>query len=102
MTGARAGPQTRCCCVAFRPVGTPMPKKPTKYTISDGKLVLTFEPAEEGGYCVTSPLDPGIITEAETIEEGFENAREVVRLLKRVRADVHRYGTTHPRKKSAG
>jgi hypothetical protein len=26
-----------------------MAKKPTKYTVSDGKLVLTLEVAEEGG-----------------------------------------------------
>jgi hypothetical protein len=28
------------------------------YTISDGKLVLTLTEAEEGGYVVTSPMDP--------------------------------------------
>jgi hypothetical protein len=33
-----------------------------KYTISDGQLVLTLEPAEEGGFIVTSPLDPELIT----------------------------------------
>jgi hypothetical protein len=33
-----------------------------RYTVSDGKLVLTLEPAEEGGYLVTSPLDPELIT----------------------------------------
>ena len=46
------------------------------YTVSDGDLVLTLEPAEEGGYVVTSPFDPELITEAETIEEAFENARD--------------------------
>ncbi len=29
-----------------------------RYTVSDGKLVLTLEEAEEGGYVVTSPMDP--------------------------------------------
>ena len=38
-----------------------------RYTVSDGKLVLTLEAAEEGGYVVTSPLDPELITEAETV-----------------------------------
>jgi hypothetical protein len=28
------------------------------YAITDGKLVLNLELAEEGGYVVTSPLDP--------------------------------------------
>lgn len=54
----------------------------TKYTISDGKLVLNLEPAEEGGYVVTSPLDPELITEAETVEEAFANARDAAKALK--------------------
>ena len=29
-----------------------------RYTVSDGKRVLNLEAAEEGGYIVTSPLDP--------------------------------------------
>lgn len=55
------------------------------YTVSDGKLVLSLEPAEEGGYVVTSPLDPELITEAETIEEAFINARDAAAALKRSR-----------------
>ncbi len=46
------------------------------YTVSDGELVLTLEPAEEGGFVVTSPLDPELVTEAETLDEAFENARD--------------------------
>ncbi len=49
-----------------------------QYTVSDGKIVLTLQEAEEGGYVVTSPLDPQLITEAETIEEAFENARDAL------------------------
>ena len=37
------------------------------YPVSDGKLVLNLEEAEEGGFVVTSPLDPELITQAETI-----------------------------------
>ena len=55
--------------------------KSTEYTISDGELVLTLEPAEEGGYVVTSPLDPELITEAETVEEAFANARDAMEAL---------------------
>ncbi len=51
------------------------------YTVSDGKLVLTLQEAEEGGYIVTSPLDPQLITEAETIKEAFENARDAMSAL---------------------
>jgi antitoxin HicB len=57
-----------------------------RYTVSDGKLVLTLEAAEEGGYIVTSPLDPELITEAETVEEAFVNASDAARALKQSRA----------------
>jgi antitoxin HicB len=52
-----------------------------KYTVSDGKLVLILQCAEEGGYIVTSPFDPAMITEAETIEEAFMMARDATRAL---------------------
>ena len=51
------------------------------YTVSDGEMVLTLEPAEEGGYVVTSPLDPELITEAESLDEAFENARDAADAL---------------------
>ncbi len=57
----------------------------TKYTVSDGKLALNLEPAEEGDYVVTSPLDPELITQAETIEEAFANARDAAHALKQAR-----------------
>ena len=61
-----------------------------QYTVSDGRLVLRLEPAEEGGYVVTSPLDPELITEAETIEEAFANARDAARALRQARAKLSR------------
>lgn len=60
----------------------------TRYTISDGKLVLNLQAAEEGGYVVTLPLDPGLITQAKTIEEAFANARDAARALKQSRAKL--------------
>jgi antitoxin HicB len=62
----------------------------TRYTISDGKLVLTLESAEEGGYIVTSPLDPELITQAETVEEAFVNARDAGQALKKSRLKLIR------------
>ena len=62
----------------------------TRYTASDGKLVLNLEAAEEGGYVVTSPLDPELITEAETIEEAFANARDASQALKQARVKLLR------------
>jgi len=56
-----------------------------KYTVSDGDLVLTLEEAKEGGYVVTSPMDPELITQAETLEEAFEMARDASDALKESR-----------------
>jgi antitoxin HicB len=55
------------------------------FVVSDGKMVLHLAPAEEGGYVVTSPLDPELITEAETIEEAFENAADAATALRQAR-----------------
>ena len=51
------------------------------YIVSDGEMVLNLEPAEEGGYVVTSPLDPELITEAESLADAFENARDAAAAL---------------------
>jgi antitoxin HicB len=61
-----------------------------RYTVSDGRLVLTLEVADEGGFVVTSPLDPELITEAETITEAFENARDALKTLRQSRAKLVR------------
>lgn len=60
----------------------------TTYTVSDGDLVLTLAPAEEGGYVVTSPMDPELVTEAETVEEAFANARDARDALMRARENL--------------
>ena len=52
-----------------------------RYTISDGKLVLTLEVAQEGGFVVSSPLYPGLWTQAETVEEAFVNAADALKAL---------------------
>jgi antitoxin HicB len=61
-----------------------------RYTVSDGKLVLHLEVADEGGYVVTSPLDPELITQAETIEEAFVNARDAAQALRQSRTKLMR------------
>lgn len=58
---------------------------PKHYTVSDGELVLFLWPAEEGGYDVTSTLDPALITQAETVEDAFIMARDAWQLLKSTR-----------------
>ena len=62
-----------------------MPAKKT-YTVCDGRMTLILEPADEGGFIVTSPLDPSLITEAETVEEAFEMAYDAAQALKASRA----------------
>jgi antitoxin HicB len=57
-----------------------------RYTVSDGKMVLTLREAPEGGFVVTSPLDPEMITEAESVPEAFSNARDAWKALRRSRA----------------
>ena len=58
-----------------------MAKKATQFTVTDGKLVLMLEPADEGGYVVTAPFNPDVLTQAESLEEAFENARDVIELF---------------------
>jgi len=60
------------------------------YTVSDGKLVLVLHPAPEGGYTVTSPMDPELITEAETVAEAFAMAKDALRALAKSRARLNR------------
>lgn len=38
-----------------------------------------FEPAEEGGYIVTCPALPGMVTEGETLEEARSMAKDAIR-----------------------
>lgn len=55
--------------------------KSTKYTVNDGKLILTLAPMEEGGYLVRSPMDPEILASAKTITEAYEKAYDVRKSL---------------------
>lgn len=70
-----------------------------RYTVSNGKQVLNLEEAEEGGYVVTSPLDPELITQAETIKEAFTNAQDAAKALGRSRRKLmHRLSAEATRK----
>lgn len=60
------------------------------YTASDGKLLLTLTSADEGGFVVTSPLEPELVTEAETIEDAFRMAHDALRALRASRAKLLR------------
>lgn len=42
-------------------------------------FTVLFEPAEEGGYVVTCPALPGLVTEGDTLAEARKMAREAIR-----------------------
>lgn len=56
-----------------------------QYTVTDGTLMLVLTPDEEGGYVVTSPIDPQLVTEAETLEEAFAMAYDAAQALREAR-----------------
>jgi antitoxin HicB len=64
------------------------------FIVSNGRLVLHLEPAPEGGYTVTSPFDPALITEAETIEEAFAMAKDAAQTLAEGRAKLAKSAKT--------
>jgi antitoxin HicB len=45
------------------------------------KLPLVLEPQPEGGYTVTCPLLPNLITEADTLEEVIPNVADALAAL---------------------
>ena len=67
-----------------------MDNQPTRYTVTDGKMVLVLEVADEGGFVVTAPFIEGLITEAETLEEAFEMARDETAELEAARAELRK------------
>ncbi len=65
-----------------------MATRTKKYSVSDGKLVLTLEEGENGWYTVTSPMDPELVTEAKTISQAFEMARDALSELRAARKQL--------------
>lgn len=50
----------------------------TAMKVSKYNFTVIFTPAEEGGYVVTCPVLPGLVTEGDTLEEARQMAREAV------------------------
>ena len=42
------------------------------------RLPLVFAPQPEGGFTVTSPVLPELLTEGDTLEEAFANVRDAL------------------------
>ncbi len=59
----------------------PKPKAPSRRAVRATLYTYTvlFEPAVEGGYTVTVPMLPGVITEGDTLEEARARVREAIR-----------------------
>ena len=52
---------------------------PKQETSSEYIFTLFFEPAAEGGYVVTCPALPGLVTEGDTLAEARKMARDAIR-----------------------
>ena len=50
-------------------------------TFKEREYIFTvlFEPAEEGGYVVTCPALPGLVTEGDTLDEARRMAEDAIR-----------------------
>jgi antitoxin HicB len=54
------------------------------------KLPLVLEPQPEGGYTITCPLLPGLITEADTLEEVMPHVADALSALIEAYEDLGR------------
>jgi antitoxin HicB len=54
------------------------------------RLPLVFSPQPEGGFTVTSPAFPELITEGDTYEEAFANVRDALAAVIELYADEGR------------
>ncbi len=52
------------------------------YLVTDGKLVLEVTPVEKGWLTVRAPFHEAVITQARSIPEAFEMARDAMHELK--------------------
>lgn len=46
--------------------------------MAEYSYTVLFEPAEEGGFVVTCPALPGLVTEGDTLEEARAMAKDVI------------------------
>jgi antitoxin HicB len=54
------------------------------------KVPLVLTPQPEGGFTVTSPVLPELITEGDTAEEALENVRDALKAVLEVYEDLGR------------
>ncbi len=54
------------------------------------KLPLVFEPQPEGGYTVTCPLIPELVTEGDTVEDALANVKDALMAIIEAYEDLNR------------
>jgi antitoxin HicB len=54
------------------------------------KIPLVLAPQPEGGYTVTSPLIPELVTEGDTVEEALENVKDALAAVVEAYEDLGR------------
>jgi antitoxin HicB len=54
------------------------------------KIPLVLSPQPEGGYTVTSPLLPELVTEGDTVEEVLENVKDALAAVVEAYQDLGR------------
>ncbi len=55
------------------------PRMETVRSTAEYAYTAVFEPAEEGGYTVTVPALPGLVTEGDTLDEARLMAQDAIR-----------------------
>ena len=51
------------------------------------RVPLLFSPQPEGGFTVTSPVLPELVTEGDTLDEAFANAQDALAAVVEIYAD---------------
>lgn len=54
------------------------------------RVPLLFSPQPEGGFTVTSPVLPELVTEGDTLDEAYTNARDALAAVIELYADERR------------
>jgi antitoxin HicB len=54
------------------------------------RVPLVLTPQKEGGYTVTSPILPGLVTEGDSLEQALEHVEDALRATLELYADVGR------------
>lgn len=54
------------------------------------RVPLVLAPQEEGGYTVTSPALPGLVTEGDSLEQALENVQDALRATLELYEDTGR------------